>query len=431
MPRRVSIPIELVRCETPVCQKVNEAYKNAPIDYKQLLVKATREMRKNLEQSALDIAERLKISRSGFFYKLKKLGITFDELRQALKDEAEAEYQRKLETRKRKRLPPRDKKEFYEREIVRSVINRMRAQGRTETHIRSVINFWYRMCKETGLAPEDFLEMNKEELWDIVTEFISDKAEEGLDVESIKSMIQTIQKWLGTRILPPGITQKEYKGKYQEAEIPKEVRDKIVLNLIDEYQKTKNPDYIKTIQAMIFLFYTGSRRQALTNFTFGHTVRIKTKQFVEVFGEDTFRMVSTLEKRGIRWTKLIPESYARLLPNIPFDTGEIKRISRILKHQMNLYRNHYNRHTILYLDRNKIFHVWRHTATREYLRAFKFNRSLVAKLLGWIKESNLVIYGDFQLFQLLEIMAEEHKLEFVSPPVKKRLEQVILRSGLA
>ena len=428
---RFSLPEKLVNCQSDFCKKVNQAYQQADYGNKILLTKLSRELRKNIELPASDIAERLKMARSTLFYKLKKMGLTYYDIVQSLKDEAEEALQRKLETRKRKRLPPRDYQEFLERDIVKRVINTMKTAGRKQRFINSTIRFWYRMCKELGLAPEDFVEMEREQLWDMITQFIADLADEGLDINSVISTIQTIQKWLGVKILPPGVTQQEYKGKYQEAEIPREARNKIVLDLIDLYEKTGDDIYLKTIQAMIFLYYTGSRRQALGNFTWGEKVRIKLKDFVDKFGTDTFRVVSTLEKRGIRWTKLIPLNYAELLPNTPFSPSEINKISKILKKEMNEYRDLYNHHTILYLNKGKTFHIWRHTATREYLRAFKYNRSLVAKLLGWIKESNLKIYGDFQLFELLNIMAEEHKVKFVDEPVYKRIKQVFLKAGVA
>lgn len=429
--RRISLPEYLVKCQADICKKVNETYLSVDYDKKQLLARIVKELRKNIELPASDIAERLRISRSGLFYNLKKMGLTYYDIIQALKQEAEELLQKKLEARKRKRLPPRDFQEFLEREIVQKLINTMRTAGRNKSHILNTVRFWYRMCKETGLAPEDFKEMEREQLWDIISGYISDKADEGYDIDNLVSIVQTIQKWLGVRVLPPGVTQKEYRGKYQEAEIPREVRNKIVLDLIEFYEKTGDDIYLKTIQAMIFLYYTGSRRQALSNFTWGETVRIKLKEFIEKFETDKFRAVTTLEKRNIRWTKLIPLQYAMLLPNIPFSPGEINKISRIMNQELNKYREYYNHHTVLYLDKGKTYHVWRHTATREYLRAFKYNRSLVAKLLGWIKESNLVIYGDFQLFELLNIMAEEHKIKFVDQHIFKRMQQVFARARIS
>jgi len=429
--RTISLPEKLVECKADICQKVNEVYINAKIPEKEFLVTIVKEIRKNPKQSAEDIAERLKIARSTFFYRLKKLGLTYNDIVKAVLQEAEEQFKRKIERRQAKRLPPKDKNEFLEREIVKKVIQRMKTAGLKQTHITRVINYWYRMCKALGISPEDFVDMDREQLWDMITQYLSDRADEDVDIRNDISILQTIQKWIGARILPPGITQKEYKGKYQEAEIDFEHRNKIVRDLLELYRQTRDPIYLKTIQAMAFLFYTGSRRQALLNFVWGDVVRIKLKDFTEKFGEDKFRVVSTLEKRGLRWNKLIPYSYYEILPNTPFSPTEVRRIAKILKQAMMKYYDEYNRHTKMYLEKSKVFHVWRHTATRTYLRAFKYNRSLVAKLLGWIKESNLVIYGDFELFQLLNIMAEEHDIKFVSPELYNEVRREILRAGLA
>jgi len=431
MPRTIKLPVKLVECKATVCQKVNQAYEQAGVQQKLMLVQITKILRKNLETPAEEIAHQLKIGRATLFYRLKKLGLKFNDLVEAVKEEAEEQYQRKVESRKRKRLPPRDKQEFLEREIVKKLISRMKSQGRKKSFINSTVNFWYRMCKELGLAPEDFIEMDREQLWDMITEWISDKADEDRDIRSIIAQIQTIQKWLGVRILPPGFTQQEYKGKFQEAEIDFEHRNKVVRDLLELYRNTKDIYYLKAIQAMAILFYTGSRRQALMNFTWGDVVRIKYKEFTDKFEEDRFRVITTLEKRNLRWEKLIPYSYYEILPNAPFSPSEVRKIAKIIKQALMKYYDEYNNHTKHYLDKSKVFHIWRHTATRTYLRAFKYNRSLVAKLLGWIKESNLVIYGDFTLFQLLNIMAEEHHIKFVSDELYHELRNEILKARLA
>jgi len=431
MPKAITLPEKLVECKAPICQKLNEAYLRAGVLDKQLLVQIVKELRKRPNLSSVDMAELLRMARSSLFYKLKRIGITYNDIVRGVLQEAEERLQRRIERGKVKRLPPRDKQEFLEREIVKKVIQRMKTEKLKQSHINRVINYWYRMCKVLGLAPEDFVDMEREKLWDLVTQYLSDRADEDIDIRNDISVIQGIQKWLGVRILPPGITQKEYKGRYQQAEIDREHREKIVRDLLEQWRQTRDPIYLKSIQAMAFLFYTGSRRQALMNFIWGDLVRIKLKDFTDKFGEDRFRVVSTLEKRGIRWDKLIPYSYYEILPNAPFSPTEVTKIARILKKHMMKYYDEYNHHTQLYLQKSKVFHIWRHTACRTYLRAFKYNRSLVAKLLGWIKESNLKIYGDFELFQLLNIMAEEHDIKFVSPELYQEIRREITRSGLA
>jgi len=429
-----SLPERLLDCTDPLCVKINSIYQRAGVLDKQMLLRIVREIRKNPKLSASDLAERIKMARATLFYKLKKLGLTYQELVNGVIREAEEKYRRKLERRKVKRLPPRDKREFLEREIVQTVIKRMKSNKKKPEYIDRVISYWYRVCKYLGLAPEDFIPESREDqekLWNLMTQYISDRADEGFDIRNDISMLQSIQKWLGTQILAPGTTQSEYQGRYQEAEIDFEHRNKIVKDLLELYKKTRDISYIRTIQAMIFLYYTGSRRQALTNFIWGETVKIRLKDFTDKFGEERFKVVTTTEKRGIQWKKLIPYSYYEILPQRPFSQKEISRIMRILKEALMKYYDEYNEHTKLYLDKSKVFHIWRHTACREYLKAFKYNRALVSKLLGWKKESNLVIYGDYTLLELLNVMAEEHKIQFVSQELYQELRRIILRSGLA
>jgi hypothetical protein len=75
----------------------------------------------------------------------------------------------------------------------------------------------------------------------------------------------------------------------------------------------------------------------------------------------------------------------------------------------------------------KYYHVWRHTATREWLAGLRYNRYLVAKILGWIKDSNLVIYGDFDLLALLKVRAEKHKIKFISDELYHELLRIVER----
>lgn len=230
--------------------------------------------------------------------------------------------------------------------------------------------------------------------------------------------------------MPPGVTQKEYKGKYQEAEIPPEIRNAVVSNLLELYESSKNPIFLKTIQAMALLYYTGSRKQALMNYQKGEFITVGLDKLVKAVGTNRFRVISTLEKKDIYWKKLIPANYDEIIPPAPFRPSEVKAIGKILKEQLMKYYNQYNTHTQLYLARNKVFHIWRHTATREYLKALGYNRYLVAKLLGWIKDSNLVIYGDYELLRLLELSTEEHTIKFIDDALFNKVLMAVRRAGL-
>jgi hypothetical protein len=427
---KVELPTEIVKCEDPICSRINQIYQQAPPDYKQFLVNLTKQMRKNIRAPAEDIAIALGLGRSTLFYRLQRLGLKFDDLQKALLLEAEQEFKRKLERREIRRLPPRDKQEFLERETVKKMIQAITASGKKQRYINRVINSFYKLCRALTLSPEDFKELPREQIFDLITQYISDRASEGLDVNNVIKELQAIQKWLGVRILPPGVTQKEYKGKYQEAEIPPEIRNAVVSNLLELYESSKNPIFLKTIQAMALLYYTGSRKQALMNYQKGEFITVGLDKLVKAVGTNRFRVISTLEKKDIYWKKLIPAHYDEIIPPAPFRPSEVKAIGKILKEQLMKYYNQYNAHTQLYLARNKVFHIWRHTATREYLKALGYNRYLVAKLLGWIKDSNLVIYGDYELLRLLELSTEEHTIKFIDDALFNKVLMAVRRAGL-
>jgi hypothetical protein len=427
---KVELPPYLVKCEADICKKINDVYIKASPEYREFLVNVAKQLRKDIRAPAEKVASFLGIGRSTLFYRLQKLGIGFDELQRALTQEVEEEYRKKLERRELRRLPPKDKQEFLEREIVQKVLARMKGANKKATYINTVINYWWRLTKKLGITPEDFEEMDREKLYDLVVQYLSDRASEGVDINNEVKMIQSIQKWLGVRIVPPGITQKEYKGKYQEAEIPLEIRNAVVSELLDYYSNTRDKTYLRVIQAMAFLYYTGSRRQALMNYQKGETVRVGLQPLIKAVGTDRFRIVSTLEKKDIYWRKLVPITYDEIVPPRAFSPSEVKAFARIMKSVLMKYFDRFNKHTQLYLQKNKVYHIWRHTATRDYLKALGYNRYLVAKLLGWIKDSNLVIYGDYELLQLLQLAEEEHYIKFVDEPVYRRLLETIRRAGV-
>jgi hypothetical protein len=88
------LPTELVKCEDPICSRVNQIYQQAPPDYREFLVSLVKQMRKNIRAPAEDIAISLGLGRSTLFYRLQRLGIKFDELQKALLIEAEQEFKK-------------------------------------------------------------------------------------------------------------------------------------------------------------------------------------------------------------------------------------------------------------------------------------------------------------------------------------------------
>ena len=420
------LPTELVSCSADICVQLNNIYQNADMDNKLFLSNLAELIRKNFKMPAEDLASQLNIGRSTLFYRLQTLGIKFNDLKEALKLEAEEKFKRKLERREVLRLPPKDYAEFLKRDIVQKVIKAMSLQT-SKAHMNRVLRKWYDLCRTFGISPEDLTTRPPEEIQKYVMDYISDRAMEGRDINWLISVFQTLQKWLQIPLLPPGVTQKEYKGKYQQAQIPFEVRNLVVKDLIDKYKETKNTIYIRAIQAMALLYYTGSRRQALLNYQKSDVIEVGDPDMIEAFGESKFRIIATLEKRGLRWNKLIPYSYDKIIPAVPFMPSELSKIGRIIYEELLKYFDKYNEDTRRYLRLKKYYHVWRHTATREWLAGLRYNRYLVAKILGWIKDSNLVIYGDFDLLALLKVRAEKHKIKFVSDELYHELLRIVER----
>lgn len=152
---KLELPAEIVKCEDPICSRINQIYQQAPTDYKQFLISLIKQMRKNIRAPAEDIAVNLGLGRSTLFYRLQRLGLRFDEIQKALLLEAEEEFKRKLERREIRRLPPRDKQEFLERETVKKMIQAITASGKKQRYINRVINSFYKLCRALTLSPED------------------------------------------------------------------------------------------------------------------------------------------------------------------------------------------------------------------------------------------------------------------------------------
>jgi len=410
----------VLECKAEICNAVNQAYLNVkesrPV-YAEIIKKTVELLRRRgLQLTAQDIADELGLAFRTYYYYLEKAGVTYALIVNAVKTEAEEKMKEKLERREVKRLPPKSKEEFMERDVVKAVIDKLRVGNVSETQRNRVINLWFRLCRELDLSPEDFFD--GEEIKQKILTWLSKKVEQGYNKNSLIAGLQALQMWLEAPLLSAVIKQAEYKGEFTTAEIPPHVRDKIVLDLLkngDELSKT-------TIKALMFLYYTGSRAEALTNYVVESEITINNPDMVRALEENRFVVVKTEEKgkkgKKYTWSKLIPASYKPLLPP-RLTKADLEKVRKLLKHELMKYIDELNEDTKAYiLDAKKSLHLMRHTSAREYLRAFKFNRYLVSKLLGWVKESNLSIYGDYSLLELLTVSTEEHKVKFVSDDVK-------------
>ena len=214
-------------------------------------------------------------------------------------------------------------------------------------------------------------------------------------------MIKTLAKWLDIK-LPAYIQISEYKGKYVTAEITKEAR-KIFLETAKEVLK---PSEYELVHDVVKVLFRGGRRESLKTMRWNgeFEIPIKPYKFVSFVTEEKGHL-----GRKLKWTRLMPiEEYRSLYnPNrFPLSEKELRKVEelmkKVFKEMLKRYPDLFNKDTKDYLAKGKVFHIWRHTSAREYLKALNWNRYLVAKLLGWVKESNLSIYGDFSAIEILQ-----------------------------
>jgi len=356
------------------------------------------------ELTVEEVAEKWGISRASLFNWLKKKGLSVTSICEEMRRELEEKEERKVRRKDIKKAPPKDYEEFLEFDIVKRVYESMKILNLSNGHINRTLRTWYKLCKFANKHPEY-----------VTTEdthrFLVKLQEEGKDLRNVISILQTIEKWTGKKILPTGVEQKEYKGKYTTAELNQNTR-----RLFLEYAKQLYPKDYELIEGVVkFLFYTGSRREALTNFSIVGELKLDLKEF----DTNEFIIVKTKEKgkkgRKIEWNKIIPKSEFKL--KSPLSVGDLKRLEKMFKKILDKLTNEhpelFNKDTIEYIKKGKVFHLWRHTSARSALKAFRWNRYLVAKLLGWEKPDNLKIYGDFGLMELLhEYVKEPPKFKF-------------------
>jgi hypothetical protein len=418
-------------------EKLNLVLQRAGSEEKAFLDKVLKILRQNMELSAEDVAQKIGISRRALFYRLERLGISFMDIKNALIYEAQLRRKEKVVKKEIKRLPPKDISEFMEREVVKEFVKKLTAGNIAEHTKRNLISFWFRLCRELNIAPEDFTDPEKlPQVREAILEYLAKQKENGRETRDDIAYLQALQMWLEVNILPVFVKQEEYRGKFQSAELPPEVRKLMVEKLIAKAEKNKRYKelYQQTLRSWIFLYHTGSRSEALTNFVVEGKIRVRWEEFKRVYSAEEFLVVKTEEKgkkgRKFTWRKLIPITWAHLIPQRNLTKTEVSKVRQItreiLLELMNERPELFNSDTVRYIkDAKKTLHLWRHTFAREALRAFRWNRYLVAKMGGWIKDSNLQIYGDYDLLSLLEVSAEEHKIEFCSEVCKRKIEEFL------
>jgi len=363
-----------------------------------LIEKVKSEIRKHPKASMGDIAEILGIGRTTLYYKLKQAGYSFEGLRKVVFEEVEKERESRLKRKEVKELPPKNYSEFLEYDSVKRIKEKLDTAPLTPNYRKRVLRLIYNVCRTLDIAPSEITPQ-------VLLEYFK-KKKEGREENELRKEIKTVAKWFEIT-LPPYIEISEYKGKFVTAELDVRLR----YLFLKTAKEILDPKEYKLVRGVVMFLFRGGRRESLMTARLGEVVELGA---IPEFGnESRFKVVLTEEKgkkgRKLRWSRLIPLSEWEYIKQIglPLTIGEVKKVEVLLRKVFNeliiRYNKLMNQDTKEYLKHGKVFHIWRHTSAREYLRAFNWNRYLVAKLLGWVKPDNLQIYGDYSALELLKM----------------------------
>jgi integrase len=402
-------------------------------DCEKLVEFCTERLRENPELDVDIVAKQLETSRITLWRRLQKCNTTWQELKKKAQEEAkdrkrqlELKLEKKLEA---KRIPPENFEEFMKRTVVVELMEKLQSASITDQQRKNIIKTWWRIIttynqlvkslKEIGdptaeelyeITPEDFVDpeipLKEKQKW--IERVIAVWRQKYSEINVYISMIQALQKYLEVQVLPSYIEQQEYTGKYSGAYIPPHVMERLVYDMLELFEKTGNVFYLKCVQGIVFLVYTGSRREALTTFRVVHEkLEVKNEMIVNLIGDSAVVVVETEEKgkkgRKIKHNKIIPYSLRDIALPQRFSKTEVAKLAELVrKILIEKYATELNEVTKLYLTQAKrSLHLLRHTSAYTYLVASNYNMFLVSKLLGWIKADNLKIYANPTLMYIL------------------------------
>ena len=416
-----------------------------------------------------EIAKKYNVSRATMFNWMNKKGITIKKLQEELKKEAEELLKKKATKKDIRLLPPSDFKEFLNIELVEKMINSMNSNNLSFQQIHTVVKTFYKLCKGfigdvkgnkaimrlylQGNPYEDIetKDIVKIKVYDpvhpirldeeLVSKYLSVLRSNGYNVNAVISVIQAIEKWTGLKLLPTGVEQQEYKGKYQEAELNVELR-----YLFLKTAKELYPQYYEKIRASsIYLFQGGGRKEALMTGEPLGWIETENEDIIQIYGGiKRFYRYRSYEKgkKGHKFPHiiLIPEPFVKyVLGYIPLSRSEVNKLETILKDifktMIQRYRDKFNSHTLKYLGekendnertKTRVYHIWRHSFAREGLRASKWKMYIVSKLGGWNKVDNLKIYGDYGVEEILQLKSQSKLLFLYNEWLEKAKKEGLL-----
>lgn len=118
--------LNLVECSHEVCVKVNEMWMKGGVEERKLIEFIVRTLRKTPSMSSRAIEEYLKehvgISRATMFRWLRKYGLTFDAVKEALSREFEEKYEKRIEVMEVGALTPTGRENLSARGTAGTIV---------------------------------------------------------------------------------------------------------------------------------------------------------------------------------------------------------------------------------------------------------------------------------------------------------------------
>jgi len=359
--------------------------------------------------AAHDLAVKYGVGERTIWRFLDLLGISFSQLQKLAQEELEIKKKTKLERLALReaalKILPRDISQFKELPIMQELSKQLRIKNVSQDQINRIMKTLYELCQFCEKVPED---ITIEDVLNFVDFKKLEWGENGKDLRAqhvlsafSTTYISPLRVFCAFKGLPipPALSTTEYYSPYRKVRITVEKRYQLLKWIHDNYPE----DYDMVRASLIFLYDTGSRRQALQSVIFHET---------EEYGVQV--VYSITEEKGkkarIRWEKpLNPKWWRYIKGRLPLTDSQVRRLLKILKQA---YQEVLEDGLTKMYALKKPTHVWRHTAANDLLEASRYNLMLVAKKLGWKNVQMIVnVYGDIDKAMLLRLSGYEIDVE--------------------
>lgn len=369
---------------------------------------------------AEEVAKKFGVSRRSLFYWLKKQGVSAKQLQEQYKKEKEEKERAKKEKLVKLGTVPTSFEDFLKLEEVKKFYDWLRA--RNVTTAEDIVRTIHKVCLELNIHPLQLLEGEGK---DKLTEFLA-SAREKYAKQTLESYKAHLRLWYKfNEKQPPAIlTLERYKSKIAHlAWFNEEER----FNMLKAARKMlKAEEYELFRAAVMFLFYTGSRAEALKNARFE-------ERKIKVNGKEIPAVIAITREKGRhgkkQWEKPIKSGiYFRYIKGrLPIAEKELKWLRRTLK---KIYGQVLDKNSVKYeYAMHHPIHVWRHTAAMTLLHATDWNIGLVSEILGWENPEILFqVYGrmppEKKIAVVYGVEYERPKFEFLWGELEKKAREL-------